>query len=293
MCTRYDITRVLSNPWVWALTLLYLGSLAIVVSIDVVLDWKYIGIIAYIIIGSVVIQLATRRVPQNKDISIRQPKKEGALALGYALVYIFFMVYFWKSLFEKSIVLYQLVGLWLLLVVIPMTLLKLNGYSLPGMGLSRPNRRIILSGFIISLFLIPIIIPLTPTGSALLHGELTFRHLIALPIAFVIMVLTAGFQEEFFFRRILQPRLAALFSEEIRALVLTSFIFALYHLPFLLYDPNVGSKGLLYVLAFTVVTKLSGGILFGLIWIRTKSLWPAIILHSMQNALAVLTQFNF
>lgn|GEM_PF-6011131 len=39
------------------------------VSLDRVLEWRYLGNIAYAGIGCVIILLVTRRVPQNKDVS--------------------------------------------------------------------------------------------------------------------------------------------------------------------------------------------------------------------------------
>jgi membrane protease YdiL (CAAX protease family) len=58
------------------------------------------------------------------------------------------------------------------------------------------------------------------------------RVLWALPVAFLAMLLTAGFTEEFFFRGFLQTRLTALSGSRLVGLVASALLFGMYHMPY-------------------------------------------------------------
>jgi membrane protease YdiL (CAAX protease family) len=63
-------------------------------------------------------------------------------------------------------------------------------------------------------------------------GELTSRQLlIGLPLCFIWLTLEVGLVEEFFFRALLQARLAAYFRSEVTGVVLMSLIFGFAHVP--------------------------------------------------------------
>jgi membrane protease YdiL (CAAX protease family) len=64
-----------------------------------------------------------------------------------------------------------------------------------------------------------------------------------LPLAFLLLMLTAGFTEEFFFRGFLQTRLELLLGSKWLALVAASLCFGLYHLPYAYLNPNWPSAG--------------------------------------------------
>lgn len=83
------------------------------------------------------------------------------------------------------------------------------------------------------------------------------------------VTLAAPFCEEYFFRGVLQQGLARRSGAQARALVITSVIFSLFHL-----DP-VGFVG-----------RLELGLLFGLLYLRTGSLWAPIGAHMANNAVS-------
>lgn len=82
-----------------------------------------------------------------------------------------------------------------------------------------------------------------------------------------------SFSEEFFFRGIIQNyisrKLAIIKDGNIFAIIITATIFALYHFP------------------FTETTAFSSVFIFGIIlgWLydKTKSIWPPIFIHGIQN----------
>lgn len=83
------------------------------------------------------------------------------------------------------------------------------------------------------------------------------------------VTLAAPFCEEYFFRGVLQQGLARRRGNQAKALVITSIIFSLFHL-----DP-VGFLG-----------RLELGLLFGLLYLRTGSLWAPIGAHMANNAVS-------
>lgn len=103
-----------------------------------------------------------------------------------------------------------------------------------------------------------------------------FRGRTVLELAAIILGVTvaAPVCEEFFFRGLLQrgllERLPAL-----HAVALASVIFSAFHL-----DP-VG-----------FVARVELGILFGLLWLRTGSLWPSILAHSANNLVSTVLFFT-
>jgi len=62
-------------------------------------------------------------------------------------------------------------------------------------------------------------------------------------LSFLLMLLTAGFTEEFFFRGVLQTRLQALFKSKVLAVLVVSILFGLYHLPYAYLHPRWPSHG--------------------------------------------------
>jgi membrane protease YdiL (CAAX protease family) len=64
-----------------------------------------------------------------------------------------------------------------------------------------------------------------------------------LPLTFALLLLTAAFTEEFFFRGVLQTRLARWIGSPPAAVALTSVLFGLYHLPYALLNPRWPSYG--------------------------------------------------
>lgn len=112
------------------------------------------------------------------------------------------------------------------------------------------------------------------------EGQITGRQLlIGLPLCFAWLVIEVGFVEEFFFRTVLQSRLAAFFKSESAGIVLMCLIFGLAHAPGLILRGAGMVEGLgnapsaFEAIAYSIATISIGGILFGVIWMRTKNLF--------------------
>jgi len=89
------------------------------------------------------------------------------------------------------------------------------------------------------------------------------------------VVLAAPVCEEFAFRGMLQRGLSAAISPRAAA-VLSAFIFSAFHL-----DP-VG-----------FAARFELGLVFGLLFLRTNSLWPGILAHSANNLISTVLYFGF
>lgn len=103
------------------------------------------------------------------------------------------------------------------------------------------------------------------------------------------MSLEAGLCEEFLFRAGLQSRLQAWLATPTGAIALTSVIFALSHAPGLYLRGTPETEGWstdpLQVAAYTVATLAPVSLLFGVLWLRTRSLLLVVLLHASVDML--------
>jgi membrane protease YdiL (CAAX protease family) len=117
----------------------------------------------------------------------------------------------------------------------------------------------------------------------------------AAPLSYLWITLEAGVTEEFLFRGVLQTRLTAFFNSPWAGVVVTSLLFGLAHAPglFLRGGPGVDgwSTDPFQVIAFTIAVLSPMGLLFGLIYARTKSLLLVILLHGSVDVLPNMTDF--
>ncbi len=115
------------------------------------------------------------------------------------------------------------------------------------------------------------------------------------PVSFLWVAVEAGLNEEFLFRGVLQTRLTVWFRSAWAAVFVTSVIFALVHMPglFLRGGPEVHgwSSDPWQVAAYTVAVLSPIGLLFGLIYARTKSLLLVVLLHAMVDVLPNMAEF--
>lgn len=119
----------------------------------------------------------------------------------------------------------------------------------------------------------------------------------AVPACWAWMSIEAGLVEEFFFRRWLQSRLEAWTGSALSGLLLAAAIFGLAHAPGLwlrgggLVEGLGSQPGLLDCLAYTLVTQGLAGLMFGLLWQRTRSLALCVAVHGLFDVPAHLARF--
>lgn len=117
----------------------------------------------------------------------------------------------------------------------------------------------------------------------------------AIPGSFVWMAIEAGLCEEVLFRAVLQSRLAAFLRSEAGAAVIGAVLFGLAHAPGLFMRPDTAgetvSGGLVGIIAYTVGVLSPIGLLYGVIWARTRNLWLLIVLHALVDFLPNMPEF--
>jgi membrane protease YdiL (CAAX protease family) len=117
----------------------------------------------------------------------------------------------------------------------------------------------------------------------------------AAPASFVWIALEAGLNEEFLYRAVLQTRLAALLKSPAAGVAVTALLFGLAHAPGLYIRGGPGVDGWshdpIQVVAYTIATLSPVGVLFGVIYMRTKSLLLAVLLHGLVDVLPNLADF--
>jgi membrane protease YdiL (CAAX protease family) len=135
-------------------------------------------------------------------------------------------------------------------------------------------------------------------GAAFRQGYFTaYQLLLGLPICFVWLVFEVGLVEEFFFRALVQSRLAATFKSEVTGIVLMSLVFGLAHAPGFIFRHAGELEGLgsnpsaLHAVAYSVVMLAVSGIVFGVIWARTKNLLALMLIHAAGDLLPNFADF--
>lgn len=93
---------------------------------------------------------------------------------------------------------------------------------------------------------------------------------------FLVIALLAGISEEFFFRRLLQPRMAILFGNPHVAIWLTAFLFSAIHMQFLGFVP-----------------RMVLGAIFGYYYFWTGRIWLSILGHTLNNGITLAGMLLF
>jgi membrane protease YdiL (CAAX protease family) len=135
-------------------------------------------------------------------------------------------------------------------------------------------------------------------AAPLRHGEFRAGQLaIGLPLCFAWLFVEAGLVEEFFFRALLQTRLAAWFKSEVTGVALMALVFGLAHAPgFILrhagLEEAIGANpSPADSIAYAIVVLSVGGIFFGIVWARTKNLFAVMFIHAATDLLPNLKEF--
>jgi uncharacterized protein len=109
---------------------------------------------------------------------------------------------------------------------------------------------------------------------------------VATPLSFAWLIVEVGVVEEFFFRVLLQERLAVLLRSAWGGLVVAAVLFGLVHAPgfylrtaatqeFLPSHPS-----LLMAIGYSIVMTSLAGLFLGVLWMRTKNLAVLVIVHA-------------
>ena len=119
----------------------------------------------------------------------------------------------------------------------------------------------------------------------------------AVPLCFLLQTIEAGLSEEVLFRVFLQTRIAVWLKSEVAAVSIGALLFGLAHAPGLylrgasLMEGAGAHPTLLWSVAYSVAMISPAGLLFGVIWSRTRSLALVVVLHGLTDTLPGIAPF--
>jgi uncharacterized protein len=114
---------------------------------------------------------------------------------------------------------------------------------------------------------------------------------VATPLSFAWLMIEVGVVEEFFFRVLLQERLAAVLRSPWGGLVVAAVLFGLLHAPGFYLRPAatqeaLGSHPSLFMaLGYSIVLTSLAGLFLGVLWMRTKNFAVLVIVHAAGDLL--------
>jgi uncharacterized protein len=114
---------------------------------------------------------------------------------------------------------------------------------------------------------------------------------VAAPLALAWLVIEVGIVEEFFFRTLLQERLAAMLHSPWAGLVFAALLFGLVHAPGLYLRPAATQEAiglhppLMLAIGYSIVLTSLAGLFLGVLWIRTKNFAVVVLVHAAGDLL--------
>ena len=293
------VTAVLSFAGVYGLALAVLGRSPNFES------GEYLAILLIFGLGfSLAAWLASIGI-QPQIITVREPRKEAYTVFGYLAVFALLFLGWGLSALKAAVTAGQpqevviLLAKLLAMVVLPALLFQRLGYrwrDLVGtFTLAKGHGRVLLIMAVLLLGL-QLTIGRGPAQLAALSEPAWFIAIVA-PVALFWMTLEAGLTEEFLFRALLQTRIAAWLRSETVAIVLMAILFGLVHAPGYvlrgahLMEGMTGAPDVLTAAAYSIVVVAPIGLMFGVLWARTRNFWLLVLLHGWTDLLPNLAPF--
>jgi membrane protease YdiL (CAAX protease family) len=182
-------------------------------------------------------------------------------------------------------------------VAVPLGVYAMRYGRLPHAGAAAiaRGRMVLLFGVLAALlFGVSLIIS---NGARALFELSPAQQLLGLLLCFAWMTIEAGIVEEVFFRWLLQSRLAALTGSQVSAVFLGALAFGVAHAPGFWLRGSGVSEGLgeapdlATSFAYSVTVQAVAGLLFGVLWARTRKLWLVVALHATLDAASNAAEF--
>lgn len=118
----------------------------------------------------------------------------------------------------------------------------------------------------------------------------------AIPACLLWQIVEAGLCEEVLFRRVLQERIAGASGSQVVAIAWSSLLFGLAHAPGLYLRGSSLLEGVAvptpaWAIAYSIAMIAPAGVLFGVVWARTRCLWLVVVLHGVVDLIPQLAGF--
>jgi membrane protease YdiL (CAAX protease family) len=297
---------LLSNRHVWWFTLVYLGSIVVLIAGGRPLE-DVIG--AFLILGvllPLVALAACARIPAPRPPAPWR-RDDGALLvslLAWIVVFLLLKGPLLTTLLpsapdprlqDTADLLAKLFAF----VAVPVFVLRSRGFRWSDAG--RPSAstpRLWLTFIVMAFAALAVQAVLGSQFKRLLSADYAGHHLwLAGVLCWAWMSIEAGLVEEFFFRWYLQSRLAAWTGSQASAVLLGALVFGLAHAPGILLrgagaveglgeEPGIGTA-----LAYVIATQGVAGLAFGVLWARTRSFVLVVALHGIFDAFSNTAPF--
>ena len=278
-------------PFTFWSMFVYLGAFISVIFLNLV--WKTTFLLAFgIIVVSILLMLIFSK-DNSLKLNIFKPKKELIIALIWYTLYFLFDFFTTKSGIKILGDFQVLIALFIVpLLILVVTKSKISRVKdiLNSVGITvKESKYAIKIGGVASFLMIPFIIFSSNYNQRVIIFNIFKNPLsgcIYFIISFAFAFLIMGLPEEFFFRGFLQSRFSKVIKSEWKSIVITSFLFGLYHLPNLFLNNSSLTYGHIAMSIIIALTEQGFvGILFGIIWAKTHNLSACIFLHSLINVL--------
>jgi uncharacterized protein len=260
--------------------------------------------------------LAWATTLQARPLSLTTRRSGGEIALLFACLALVTLYLIWGSVLSEALVpadwlasprgkfVIVLVRKLIVFVAIPFLLFRIIfGYRWSDFGLQFAGLRALTGNHLLVVLVLSAVILLfqyfAGSGAApIRRGEFQASQLaIGLPLCFAWLFLEAGLVEEFFFRAVVQTRLAAWFKSEISGVALMALLFGLAHAPgFILRRAGLAdaigeSPSAADAIAYAIVVLSIAGIFFGIVWARTRNLFAVMFIHAATDLLPNFKHF--
>lgn len=300
--------KLMKSPWLIVGITAYVPALAYLLSRGVYPPGEAAAILVIVGVGFSALAWLTTRWTRRRGQELVVTRREIQFVASYVLFITLYLT--WGSELADSLVpfdpelggataLFWSLGKKLLVfVLIPFWILRrwfganLSSFGLPLKGSLSGQGGMIASAILMSLAILAFQLFLGQGAAPLRQGQFDVAVVLAgLPLAFLWLFIEVGLVEEFFFRGLLQARLAAFFGSEVAGLVLMALIFGLAHAPGLYLrgasglTPLGSDPGLLATLAYCIVVLSLSGVFLGILWIRTRNLWVLMPVHATGDLL--------
>ena len=148
--------------------------------------------------------------------------------------------------------------------------------------------------YILSLLIFPVL-TLAGTGIGAMLGWITITGFdVSVFLQAFTLALVPNFikniPEEFVWRGYLTPKLASLQINDFALYLIVGIIWGAWHIPYYLYFLDAETiRGFTTLsmnvfIPLTIVTMIAWSVVFVEIWFLTKSIWPAVLMHMVEDA---------
>ena len=190
----------------------------------------------------------------------------------------------------------------LVFVLIPLSIYRAFGFTMKDFGVTKKINEIFTKKNLSIFFILSVLTLLFQyffsNGAKPFHEQIFSNKQLffGLPALFLWLFIEVGLVEEFFFRALLQARIAMLLKSQTAGIIISGIIFGLAHAPGL-YLRGAESEGVteqlpfIFWAAYTIAVMSLAGIFLGIVWARTKNLWLVMALHAMVDLLPSMKEF--